>query len=111
MASTDNSRPADDGILPRAIAAAQDGQRDALHFLYVYYADDVYRCVRSIVRGEQEAEDVTQDVFASLIGLLGSYERRSGPFHAWLLQLARHIALDYVQVARTTPRELRRLTA
>ena len=50
-----------------AIASAKAGDWDALHFLYVRYADDVKRFVQSIVHDSHEAEDITQDVFAKLI--------------------------------------------
>ena len=77
----------DSDLLARAIDRAKAGERDAIRFLYVRYADNVYGYVRSIVRGDHEAEDVTQEVFLKLIGAIGKYERRSVPFSAWLLRV------------------------
>ncbi len=45
-----------------AIARAKEGDRDALRLLYVRYSENVYGYVRSIVRDEKEAEDLTQHV-------------------------------------------------
>ena len=95
----------DSDLLARAIDRAKAGERDAIRFLYVRYADNVYGYVRSIVRGDHEAEDVTQEVFLKLIGAIGKYERRSVPFSAWLLRVARNVALDHIRRSRTTPCE------
>ena len=53
-----------------AVARAKQGDREALRYLYVRYADNVYSYVASIVRNHHEAEDVTQQVFAKLIDSL-----------------------------------------
>ena len=50
-----------------AIARAKEGDRDALRLLYVRYSENVYGYVRSIVRDEKEAEDLTQHVFLKLM--------------------------------------------
>ena len=63
------SRLVDDEAGTRAVAQAvvraKQGDREALRFLYVHYADHVYGYVASIVRDEFEAEDVTQHVFTT----------------------------------------------
>jgi RNA polymerase sigma-70 factor (ECF subfamily) len=95
--------PRPDGRLARAIARAQAGDMNALHFLYVCYADDVYGYVKSIVRDEYEAEDVTQDVFVKLLPAIKRYERRAVPFGGWLLRVARNVALDHLRSRRQVP--------
>jgi RNA polymerase sigma-70 factor (ECF subfamily) len=88
-----------------AIAAAKEGDRDALRFLYVRYCDNVWSYVRSIVRDEHEAEDVTQHVFAKLMSIIDRYDDRGVPFSSWLLRVARNAALDHLRVRRATPTE------
>jgi len=88
-----------------AVARAKEGDRDALHFLYVHYSGQVYGYVRSIVRDSDDAEDVTQHVFAKLITALGKYDERGVPFFAWLLRLARNAAVDSLRQRRATPTE------
>ena len=87
----------------RTIARAQRGDPDALRDLYVIYADTVYRYVAMIVRDHHEAEDVTQQVFAKLIGCLSCYEDRGAPFLSWLLRLARNVAIDHLRARRAIP--------
>jgi RNA polymerase sigma-70 factor, ECF subfamily len=86
-----------------AIARAQQGDRDALRFLYVRYSSPVYRYVCGIVRDEHEAEDVTQLVFTKLITALAKYDERGVPFFAWLRRLARNLAIDYMRTLKSSP--------
>jgi len=88
-----------------AVARAKEGDRDALRFLYVSYSDNVYGYVRSIVRDDHEAEDVTQHVFAKLMTSIVKYDDRGLPFFAWLLRLARNVAIDHLRANRLTPTE------
>jgi len=94
-----------DGLLSGAIARAKQGDMSALHFLYVRYADDVYGFVNSIVRDHHEAEDITQNLFAKLMRVIGKYEQREVPFSAWILRVARNAALDHVRARRQIPFE------
>ena len=88
-----------------AVARAKEGDREALRFIYVSYSDNIYGYVRSIVRDDHEAEDVTQHVFAKLMTTIGKYDDRGVPFFAWLLRLARNVAIDHLRANRTTPIE------
>lgn len=88
-----------------AVARAKKGERDALRYLYVSYSQNVYGYVRSIVRDDHEAEDVTQHVFAKLITTIVKYDDRGVPFFAWLLRLARNVAIDHLRANRLTPTE------
>src|SRR5437588_984323 len=88
-----------------AVARATEGDPDAVRFLYVSYSHNVYGYVRSIVRDDHEAEDVTQHVFAKLMTTLGKYDDRGIPFLAWLLRLARNVAIDHLRANRMIPSE------
>jgi RNA polymerase sigma-70 factor, ECF subfamily len=97
-------------LVPRAVAMAQRGDREAIAFLYARFADDIYSYVRSIVRDHHEAEDVTQHVFAKLIGVIGSYRECEVPFFAWMLRVARNVAIDHLRGQRLVPVEEIRTT-
>ena len=88
-----------------AVARAKEGDQEALRFLYVTYSHNIYGYVRSVVRDEHEAEDVTQHVFAKLITTIARYDDRGVPFFAWLLRLARNVAIDHLRANRMTPTE------
>ena len=94
-----------DRLVAQAVTRAKAGDQEALRFLYVSYADNVYGYVRSIVRDDYEAEDVTQHVFAKLVVVLPKYEQRSVPFAAWILRVARNVAVDHMRARRAIPCE------
>jgi RNA polymerase sigma-70 factor (ECF subfamily) len=89
----------------QAVTRAKQGDREALRYLYVHYADHVYGYVASIVRDDYEAEDVTQHVFAKLMTVLPKYEPREVPFSAWILRVARNVAVDHMRQRRAIPCE------
>ena len=95
--------PAVERVLKGAVARAKEGDREAVRFLYLHYADNVYGYVRSIVRDDYEAEDVTQQVFAKLMVFIGRYEQRSVPFSAWILRMAHNAAIDHMRKCRAIP--------
>jgi RNA polymerase sigma-70 factor, ECF subfamily len=95
----------DRAIVQQAIMRAKQGDDEALRFLYVRYADNVYGYVTSIVRDEHEAEDITQQVFTKLITVLPRYQQREVPFSAWILRVARNVAVDHLRARRPTPTE------
>ncbi|MBV9195355.1 MAG: sigma-70 family RNA polymerase sigma factor [Solirubrobacterales bacterium] len=88
-----------------AVARAKEGDQEAIRYLYVTYSHNIYGYVRSIVRDDHEAEDVTQHVFAKLMTTLVRYDDRGVPFFAWLLRLARNAAIDHLRANRLTPTE------
>jgi RNA polymerase sigma-70 factor (ECF subfamily) len=92
-------------VVAQAVARAKTGDHEAIRFLYMRYADNVYGYVRSIVRDHHEAEDVTQHVFAKLMTALPTYEARDVPFAAWILRVARNVALDHMRQRRAIPCE------
>jgi RNA polymerase sigma-70 factor (ECF subfamily) len=98
-----NVGEAPDDLLYKAVARAKEGDMNALHFLYVRFADDVCAYVRSIVRDPDAAEDITQTVFAKLMKAILKYERREVPFAAWIIRVSRNVALDHIRASRQIP--------
>jgi RNA polymerase sigma-70 factor, ECF subfamily len=97
--------PRAERLVLAAVAHAKAGDADAVRFLYLRYADNVYGYVCSIVRDEYEAEDVTQQIFAKLLTSLERYEPRVVPFSAWILRVAHNAAIDHVRTRRPVPLE------
>ncbi len=92
-------------LVSQAVRRAQVGDREALGFLYARFANNVFGYVRSIVRDHHEAEDVTQHVFTKMMRVIDKYEERDVPFFAWLLRVARNVAVDYIRSERLVPVE------
>src|SRR5258708_24223752 len=79
-------------------------QRDPHAFgpLYRRYLARVYRYVRAHVPGEDEAADITQQVFLQALDALPRYSERGVPFAAWLFRIARHTVADTYRRRRAT---------
>jgi RNA polymerase sigma-70 factor (ECF subfamily) len=101
LAPNDGAR--NDREVSRAIARAKDGDREALRYLYVRYADSVYGYVAGLVRDDHDAEDVTQLVFLKLMTRLHQYEERETPFLGWILRVARNATIDHLRQRRAVP--------
>jgi RNA polymerase sigma-70 factor (ECF subfamily) len=94
-----------DCMVARAAARAKEGDQDAVRYLYLRFADNVYSYVRTIVRDEHEAEDVTQHVFAKLITAISKYDPHGGNFSGWIMRLSHNVAIDHLRRRRATPTE------
>lgn len=88
-----------------AVVRAKAGDPEAVRFLYLSYADNVYSYVRTIVRHHHDAEDVTQQVFAKLLTTIHKYEPRQVAFVGWLLRMAHNVAIDVLRSQRAKPAE------
>lgn len=80
------------------IDRAQRGERSAFAELYDRHVDAVYRYIAFRVRDEDEAEDVTSEVFIKAMGALPRYEPRQ-PFLAWLYRIARNAVIDRLRLS------------
>ena len=98
--STSIERNDRDPAVARAVVRAQDGDHEAIRFLYLRYKNNVYGYVLSMLRDEYEAEDVTQHVFMKLMRVIGKYEPREVPFTSWILRVARNVAVDHLRQRR-----------
>jgi RNA polymerase sigma-70 factor, ECF subfamily len=62
--------------------------------LYERYVLHVYHYLRTCVATDEDAKDLTQQVFLNAFAALPRYRARGIPFKAWLFQIARHLATD-----------------
>jgi RNA polymerase sigma-70 factor, ECF subfamily len=76
-----------------------------MQFLYVRFTPDVRRYVRSLIKDQHEAEDITQTVFLKMVASIDKYEPREVPFVAWLLRIARNTTLSHFRSHRSIPVE------
>lgn len=90
---------ASDAVLVEAIRA---GDRAAESELYRRWHRRVYGCVRRILRDKPDlAEDATQEALWRAFCNLHRYDN-SKPFKPWMLQIAQHLALDFLRRLQTT---------
>ncbi|QBD75352.1 RNA polymerase sigma factor [Ktedonosporobacter rubrisoli] len=63
--------------------------------LYNAYSMRVYRYLRTRASSDEDAADLTQQVFLKVLEALPGYRPRGIPFAAWLFRIARHVAIDH----------------
>jgi RNA polymerase sigma-70 factor (ECF subfamily) len=90
----------EEGRTRRVVGAARAGDREAMGELYVLHAPAVHAHVLRVVHDVDDADDVTQQVFAKLLSGLDRYRPGEAPFIAWVLRVARNTAIDHVRHAR-----------
>ena len=86
--------------LRRQLAA---GDTDAALVLIRRFQSRVYGLAISIVRDHHVAEEVAQDAFVRAWRYSASYDPRRGSAAAWLLAIARNVALDHVRAKGRRP--------
>jgi len=89
----------------RLVQRAKAGDHDAMRQLYVRFAPNVRHYVKRIVVNPDDADDLTQQIFAKLLTELWRYEPGEAPFRAWILRVSHNAAIDHVRRARAFPCE------
>ena len=85
------------------VARLAEGDMDAAATLYDRHAGQIYALARRIVRNDEDAEDVVQEVFAQAWRTADRYEGRRGTVVGWLLMMARTRAIDKVRARQSRP--------
>jgi RNA polymerase sigma-70 factor (ECF subfamily) len=62
--------------------------------LYDHYSGAIYSVVLRIIRSEEIAEEVLQDVFLKYWNRIDSYDAGRGRLFTWMLNIARNQAID-----------------
>ena len=66
----------------------------ALDYLYDHYSAALYGVILRVVKNDEIAEEVLQDVFMKIWNRFGSYDPEKGRLFTWMVNIARHQAID-----------------
>jgi RNA polymerase sigma factor (sigma-70 family) len=72
----------------------QNKDRSALEYLYDQYSGALLGVISRIIKKEELAEEVLQDVFLKIWGRIDSYDSSKGRLFTWMLNIARNQAID-----------------
>ncbi len=72
----------------------QKKDESAFEELYNMYSDSMHGVIYNIVRSQDIAEEVMQDVFIKVWNNSSSYDASKGRFFTWILNIARNAAID-----------------
>ncbi len=72
-------------------------EADALETLYDLYNKLLFGMILSIVKNNEEAEDVLQEVFVNIWQKAETFNAKRGNVYGWLVTLARNKAIDHIR--------------
>lgn len=72
----------------------QNRDKSALEYLYDHYSGAIYGAVLRIVKKEEVAEEVLQDVFLKIWDKFSNYDSSKGRLFTWMINVARNQAID-----------------
>lgn len=79
-----------------AVVVAQAKQDpSAFGVIYERYVDRIYSYVYHRVHNQQDAEDLTAQIFFQALAKLYTYEDRGLPFSAWLFRIAHNLVANW----------------
>lgn len=76
------------------VQKAQNGDEEAFGALYDQHAQAVFRFLAGNLGNQQEAEDLTTEVFLRIWKALPDYEASGTPFSAFVFRIARNLLID-----------------
>ena len=62
--------------------------------LYSMYNRSLFGVISNLIKNQDEAEDVLQEVFVKIWKNIDSYNESKGRFYTWILNIARNTAID-----------------
>lgn len=69
----------------------------AFEKLYAMYSQNICRVINTIVKNEDRAQEICQDVFIKIWNNADTYNASKGRFFTWILNIARNAAIDEVR--------------
>ena len=78
----------------KLIEGIKQRDEEAFNEIYYKYHDLVYYVILKIVKKRDDANDITEDTFLKMYQKIDQYN--GGNFKYWLLQIAKHNALNFI---------------
>jgi RNA polymerase sigma factor (sigma-70 family) len=76
------------------IARLLSKDKVALEYLYDHYSGALYGAIYRIIRKEEIAEEVLQDVFLKIWDKIENYDAAKGRLFTWMLNMAKNSSID-----------------
>jgi RNA polymerase sigma factor (sigma-70 family) len=76
--------------------------QSALDYLYDHYSGALYGVVFRILKKEEIAEEVLQDIFLKIWDKIESYDATKGKLFTWMINIARNQAIDKTRSKETS---------
>ncbi|MCS6824345.1 MAG: sigma-70 family RNA polymerase sigma factor [Cytophagaceae bacterium] len=81
------------------VAKLKAKDREGFEYLYDNYSSALFGILLRIVRSEQLAEELLQDVFLKIWNNISEYDTKKSRLFTWMLTIARNLAIDKTRTA------------
>lgn len=75
----------------------QTRQESAFEYLYDSYSSALYGVLIAVLRDNDQANDLLQEVFVKIWRKIDTYESSRGRLFTWMLNIARNSAIDFIR--------------
>ncbi len=75
-------------------------QQSAFEYLYENYSKVLFGVISRIIKDEEKAADVMQDVFLKIWKKIGDFDAEKSKLYAWMVSIARNAAIDLYRKER-----------
>ncbi|TVR22019.1 MAG: sigma-70 family RNA polymerase sigma factor [Anaerolineaceae bacterium] len=82
-------------VTPEVIEKAAQGDNGAISTIYRAHVQQIYRYIAYRVGSEEDAEDLTAEVFVRMVRNIAQYQPTGAPFEAWLYRIAANCIADF----------------
>lgn len=76
------------------VLALKQGDEQAFSELYDRYSAVIFGVLLRVVRKQETAEDLLQEVFVKIWNNIGAYDSSQGSIYTWMVAIARNLAID-----------------
>ncbi len=88
----------DESVLTERLRQRDEG---AFRWLYTHYSVSILVHILKVVRDQEQAHDLLQDVFIKIWQNLEKYDASKGRLYTWMSHIARHTAIDTIRSGKT----------
>lgn len=85
------------------LLALAEGDRSAMHQLYMRTSAELYSLCFSLIQNREASEDVLHEVYLKVWNSAASYDAAKGAPMAWLTRIARNSAYDWLRAQKRRP--------
>lgn len=76
------------------VISLKKNQRPAFEYLYDNYSAALFGIISRVIKDEEKAADVMQDVFLKIWKKIGDYEPGRASLYTWMMNIARNASID-----------------
>jgi len=79
------------------VASLKRNEKKAFEYLYDQYSSALYGVIFKVVRNEDQAADIMQEVFVKIWRKINDYDPARGRLFTWMMNIARNSSIDQLR--------------